>query len=106
MPAKYQPCPNCPWRVTTKTADIPGGGMQGITLEQLDASLTAMGCHQNADRPPRPCSGFMVQVGFASVAVRIAATFGRAHPDDHDAGGAELYDTNEAMLEAHRVGVR
>lgn len=98
------PCPTCPWRKSTRTGQIPGGGMDHARAARNmadDLTGKVMQCHRTADADPRACAGFMVRVGFDSVAVRLAAMLGYAHPRDFTDGGALLYRNMAEMLAAH-----
>jgi hypothetical protein len=79
--------------------------MLDISMDDLDGGLRAMGCHLNPSNAAKPCAGFMVQVGFGSVGVRLAAQLKYDHPDNYDAGDHELYATFDDMIEAHHHGV-
>lgn len=101
----YEPCPGCPWKKSTKTHHIPGGGMKDACFADLDSRQGAMGCHLNPGKPARPCSGFMVKEGFNAIGVRLGALQNIAHPNDHIDGGYELYESLDEMLAAHYQGV-
>lgn len=62
-----RPCASCPWRVSTRTEDIPGGGMD----HELARAATpgpggwcdvVMACHLTTDEAPRACVGWALQV--------------------------------------------
>lgn len=60
-----QPCRNCPWRSSTRSADIPGGGVDGdrisIAADPEGPPIGyAMGCHLGEPHPPHPCAGFIL----------------------------------------------
>ena len=99
------PCPSCPWRVSTRTKQIPGGGLDHDRMRaaMADNPFTAkvMACHLSTDANPAACAGFMVRVGFDSIAVRFAAMQGLTNPRKFTDGGAELHPDVAAMLAAH-----
>lgn len=96
---KRRPCPSCPWRVSTKTSDIPGGALDHNKARAFmePTSFKAMGCHLGAPEPGTPtsipCAGFVLQVGGANLGIRVALLrgwfkllrlhHGRAAPPDH-----------------------
>ena len=101
---KHTPCPSCPWRVSTRTADIPGGGMDHAraALAMHDSPRgKVMACHLSTDEKPYGCAGFIARVGTDSFAVRLAMAFGALDLAEYGDGGAELHPTMAAMLAAH-----
>ena len=99
---KRRPCQSCPWRKSTKTQDIPGGGMDHIRSQGIQGNgLTVMACHLSTDADPFACAGFIVQVGFDSIGIRLLANMGALKPDDFESGGAELHGSVTEMLAVH-----
>lgn len=97
------PCKTCPWRVTTRTEDIPGGGMDHVRSARChnDFGGIVMACHLSTDDEPYACVGFALRVGFQSVPLRMAAVMGAFDMSECSDGGAELHPTMAAMLAAH-----
>lgn len=96
------PCKTCPWRTTTRTEDIPGGGLNHARRGAfVNDGRRLMQCHCSPDEDPTPCVGFVLQVGVESVGVRVGLVRGWFRMDDFDRGGAELHPTWDAMLAAH-----
>lgn len=99
------PCRSCPWRTSVRTGDIPGGGLDAAKCGALDHGGGAglgrvMQCHLG----PHACAGFVLRVGYASPALRLAVAWKLVDPDKYTDGGAELYPTFEAMVAAHAEG--
>jgi hypothetical protein len=108
------PCRSCPFRRSVTPADIPGGG-----VDRYRASLAAgegslgfvMACHLSSDEDPLPCAGWVVVVGRpvahsngeGAIPMRIALMRGEVDVHDYDAGGADLFDSMEEMLDAQEV---
>ena len=67
--------------------------------------MRVMACHGSTVGDEVPCVGFVVQVGFDSIGLRILAVRGRFRPDDYDADGIEMHADFETMLAAHGVDV-
>mgnify|MGYP001571330848 CR=1 FL=1 len=108
--SQITPCPTCPWRKSTRTADIPGGGLDrersARTLGDLEvvdgrvvSGLTVMKCHCRETA----CAGFVVQVGFDLIGLRLACRVGVLSVDDYSSGGADLWPTFDAMLRHHEL---
>lgn len=103
---KRRPCPSCPWRVSTKTSDIPGGALDHNKARSFmePTSFKAMGCHLGAPEPGTPtsipCAGFVLQVGTANLGIRVALMRGWFKLSDFTTD-APLHPTMEAMMAAH-----
>ena len=54
-----------------------------------------MACHHSPEHAPFACAGFMLQVGFDSIGVRLLVLQGIDDPDNYDADGIDLHDTLE-----------
>ena len=80
--------------------------LQNMSFVEMDRDFRAMGCHLHPERPATGCAGFMVQVGFESIGVRIAVLRGVDHPDNYTDGGHELYGSFDEMLAVHHAGVK
>lgn len=103
---KLVACGTCPWRVSTKTEQIPGGGMDhGRSADCLDQGLTAMACHLSTDQEPVACAGFVqAQKGAddgQNIGYRLAIIRGLLDPDDYGEDGGQLHPTLREMLAAH-----
>lgn len=97
------PCKSCPWRLTTRSEDIPGsGGIDGpLGREMLrPGSLRAMACHLGDEAQPIPCAGFVVVVGRDSLGLRLAAASGVLRFEDYTTD-APLHRSLAAMMAAH-----
>lgn len=101
-----KPCPSCPWRVSTKTSDIPGGALDHAKGRAFmePTSLRAMGCHLGASEPgtatSTPCAGFVLQVGLDNNGIRLALLRRWFKLSDFTTD-APLHPTMEAMMAAH-----
>lgn len=98
-----KPCKSCPWRLSTRSADIPGtGGISGpLGREMLrPGSLRAMACHLGDQAHPIPCAGFVVVVGRDSLGLRLAAAGGVLRFEDYSTD-APLHRSLAAMMAAH-----
>lgn len=110
------PCKSCPWRTSTRTADIPGGGMDQVRGPLADGPRPQhiMACHLTTDEAPRACAGWVTQVavpaacasGEQAIPMRMLLFTGRVDVTEYSNGGAELYADMSTMLAAHRRGVR
>lgn len=109
------PCQSCPWKVSTKTADIPGGGMDEERAERAGARPSVlMACHLTTDEKPAACAGWVERVakpaawssGYGAIPMRLLLSAGQVDLYDFDDGGCELWPDMKTMLEAHRRGVR
>ena len=95
---KRKPCKTCPWRADSNTHDIPRyeRALHDKLVEDCQRDgLKVMACHHSPDETPFACAGFMVQVGFDSIGVRLLVLRGLDHPDHYDAEGIDLHDTLE-----------
>lgn len=108
MPART-PCANCPWRVGVVGArDIPGWGPElaaGLARSCRDDGMKAMACHKSKPGAEVVCAGFVVQVGFDSIGLRILAVMHGLRVEDYAAGDAALHPDFETMLQAHGIEV-
>ena len=98
-----KPCKSCPWRLTTRSEDIPGtGGISGPRGREMlrPESLRAMACHLGNDAQPIPCAGFVVVVGRDSVGLRLAAARGVLRFEDYTTD-APLHGSLAAVMAAH-----
>ncbi len=110
------PCKSCPWRVSTRTEDIPGGGMDEARATHTTAANAGrrdgriMACHLTSDEKPHACAGWVERVGkpaaWASgegaIPMRMMLVLGGVDLTEYSDGGADLYPTMDAMLSAHR----
>ncbi len=102
---KTRPCGNCPWRVGSDTATIPGFGvplMQNLARTCVGDGIALMACHKSTEGDDVVCAGFVLSVGMDSIALRIAASRGTIDPQRFEANG-ELHPDFPAMLRAHGV---
>jgi hypothetical protein len=100
-----KPCPSCPWRVSTRTADIPGGALDHAKGRAFmdPTSVKAMGCHLGCEpgtATSTPCAGFVLQVGTDNIGIRLALMRGWFKLSDFGTD-APLHPTFDAMLAAH-----
>lgn len=109
------PCETCPWKRSTKTADIPGGGMdQERTLLCAGGGKITMACHLTTDEKPAACAGWVVVVaqpaawasGEQAIPMRLRLMLAGVPAADYHDGGHSLYPDLRAMLRAHARGVR
>lgn len=59
---------------------------------------TVMQCHL-ADHA---CTGFVLKIGYESVGLRFAAMMGITKVEEYSDGGADLWESFDEMLSAHR----
>lgn len=106
------PCKNCPWRKSTRTEDIPGGGLDHEKCRnaaQNRMSSIAMMCHRT-DRD-EVCAGFVLQVSEHHLGLRMAVAM-RMVPggwpeegrEGFSAEGVDLHEGWEQLLAAHPPG--
>lgn len=99
---KRAPCPTCPWRKSTPPRGFPGGLVMAERLVEMvtgGPEKRVMQCHCTPDDRPKVCVGYGLQVGFQSVAYRLAVAIGAV---DHDSLGTdETLHSLESLLEAH-----
>ena len=110
--SKRKPCESCPWRKSTQTEDIPGGGLDHVKIRGSGSAFGkgngfgpgkwgVMSCHLSSDDKPFVCAGFVLQVGMQSQGVRLAQAMGVLDVAEFTAGGLELHETMEELMEAH-----
>jgi len=86
------PCKTCPWRVSTKRGDYPGGGIDvdGLLRMTADGATTVMQCHNTPDGAlAKSCVGFVLQVGDAHAGVRVHRYFSACR--------GESFETDEPL---------
>ena len=111
MPADscaLRPCGGCPWRVDSKG----GEAISNFSIEKArglantvgpdDGFRTIMACHLSDEGADSPCIGYLVQVGWTNLSVRMMAISGRLPLNEiMDATeGIELHPDFDAMLGA------
>ena len=113
MTGRKVPCATCPWRKSSTAggADIPGFSlckMQGLadTVGSGDAFRTIMACHYSGEPGTEtPCVGYVAQVGWSNLNVRIMAMRDRGDIDWEEVWDAcaelDLWETFEDMLAAY-----
>jgi uncharacterized protein DUF6283 len=95
-------CPTCPWRRGATAEAIPNfcvtkaRGLRN-TVGEGDAFRTIMACHASKPGEERHCGGYVAQVGYTNLAVRVGLMQGRITMPNTD--GLDLVDTFEEMLE-------
>lgn len=103
--SKRKPCADCPWRKDAETDVWSKERFQMLAVDCRDDGMKAMACHKSGQEQPYACAGFLAQVGYESVGVRILAMQGGETPDDIYTNGLDLFETFEQMLEANDVEV-
>lgn len=107
-----EPCPTCPWRLTSVVGggDIPGFDidlMRGLrsTVGDGDAFRTIMACHYSACGAETPCVGYLAVEGWSNLAVRLGVIDGRIDMAAIDAACADidLWPSFELMLAAYEA---
>lgn len=100
---KKTPCKNCPWRKDLTENSIPRYREdlhENLIRECQRDGWKVMACHKSEVGNHVPCAGFMAQVGYDSIGVRLLAFRGGQKPEDYGDGGLELHETLEDTLEA------
>ena len=103
---KLRPCGTCPWRRTTTTGKIPGGGMCHAARPKVeDEGWTVMACHLSTDAAPVACAGFVDaerRGGARNRGLRLALIAGWVSLDDYaELDPEKVYPTIGAMFDAH-----
>jgi hypothetical protein len=70
------PCATCPWRVEKGADVIPRYSQEKAlalrnTVGDGDGLRTIMACHHSAEDEPISCRGYLAQVGYTNINVRI-----------------------------------
>lgn len=99
-------CGTCPWRRSTATEAIPGGGMDHLRAQAVRGEgWTVMACHLTPDEAPVACAGFIAAEragGCRNIGLRLAVIQGWVSLDEYaDPEPGTLWPTTEAMLAAH-----
>lgn len=106
------PCKSCPWKVSTKTEDIPGGGMDHVAAERAAGNRwggKVMACHLSTDEQPHACAGWIEKVakpafrasGERAIPMRLLILQTGIELDEYSDGGEKLHRNMAAMLAAH-----
>ena len=103
------PCPSCPWRVDQDASVIPNYVQEKAeallnTVGPDDAFRPIMACHHSVDEKMLACKGYLAQVGWSNINVRLMALRGEIpNPTEvYEAcleNGIELHDDYETVLE-------
>jgi Family of unknown function (DUF6283) len=75
------PCATCPWRVDKGAEVIPAYSQEKAlalrnTVGDGDAIRTIMACHHSSEDAPISCRGYLAQVGWTNIMVRLRAARG------------------------------
>lgn len=109
------PCPTCPWRrsSTVGGADIPAFDidlMRGLrnTVGEGDAFRPIMACHYSPCGSETPCLGYVAQVGWSNLALRIMAIDGKIDVAEvvDACADLDLWPSFAEMLAAYEVANR
>ena len=70
------PCTTCPWRIENDSSMIPRYNQQMAldlmnTVGKGDAFRPIMACHNSSDSHPWACKGYLAQVGWSNLNVRL-----------------------------------
>ncbi len=95
------PCSNCPWRRDVEPGTWPNERFQNLYVTRQDDGFSTMACHHSTADEQFACAGFVVQIRFNSIGVRMQAFTGKLDVDEFDAGGLELYNDFDEMLVAN-----
>lgn len=76
------PCATCPWRVEKDAETIPNYSQEKAlalrdTVGEGDALRRVMACHHSLEDAPISCRGYLAQVGWTNIWVRILVAKGR-----------------------------
>lgn len=106
-----KPCKSCPWKKSTRTEDIPGGGMDHVQACRAEGRWggIVMACHLTTDDRPGPCAGWVERVakplawssGEQALPMRMLLITARVDLREFTDGGEALHKTMAAMLAAH-----
>lgn len=105
---KLLPCPTCPWRKNRDATTIPRYNHEmacGLmnTVGEEDAFRPVMACHGSPDNNMEACLGYVAQVGWSNLNVRLMAMKGEiASPDEMadacEEAGIELEPDYQTVL--------
>lgn len=109
------PCKTCPWRVERDATTIPryDSGLAHKLLETVgeeDGFYKVMACHGSTDKTTVPCKGYLAQVGWKNIMVRLMVSQG-VLPDPYDvrnacvAKGIKLESNYQIVLEKMEASV-
>ena len=76
------PCATCPWRVEKGADTIPLYSQDAAlalrnTVGDGDAMRPIMACHHSQYKTPISCRGYLAQVGYTNISVRILLAKGK-----------------------------
>jgi hypothetical protein len=79
------PCATCPWRVDKGADTIPGYVQKKAlalrnTVGDGDAFRTVMACHHSTEDAPISCRGYLAQIGWSNITVRMFLAHGNIPP--------------------------
>jgi hypothetical protein len=108
------PCASCPWRTSTESADIPGGGIDHdlatyAKSAEWGGKNVAMACHLSKDGSLFACAGWIEKVvkpcayqsGPDAIPMRLLLMTHRIDPNEYSDGGFDLRESMEDLLDAH-----
>lgn len=70
------PCATCPWRIEKGAETIPMYSQEKAlalrnTVGDSDGLRTIMACHHSTEDAPFSCRGYLAQVGWTNITVRL-----------------------------------
>ncbi len=108
-----RPCKTCPWRLTTITSAIPGGGLDHAALHLATPDprghcRRVMACHLTMDDRPAACAGWALQVarpfveaeGEVAIPMRLLMLVGGVDVYDFETD-VPLHENMAALRAAH-----
>lgn len=105
------PCKTCPWRKSSRVggADIPYfnlDDMRGLVNSfppegsKADGFFPIMACHHSREGADKPCIGYVNNIGFDNIAVRMLQSRDRINLSQirEEVSGIEVYEDFKTML--------
>ena len=96
------PCATCPWRIEKGVETIPAYSQEKAlairnTVGDGDGFRTIMACHHSAEDAPISCRGYLAQVGWSNLNVRMFLVKGAIPSPDRIADACR-----EERIKLHR----
>jgi hypothetical protein len=107
LPHRESPCANCPWRKDSEPGEFPPERYRALRStagrpgQEVDMRAPIFACHKSAEGKEMACAGWLAQVGYQHLGMRLAVVQGRLPVEALEPGEdwPELFEDYDELAE-------